>query len=184
MYPTTTTVYIPIRLSQESAEALQQEAEKFGLSSEELASTILDSACPFDIMTDDESGHAYLTQMKELYPHRWPQLKADYLAYEKALASARDRDQSEVNSLLDQTITLTLPPAMVIFMRETGDILPGLWDRFAAECVEAVSDNLQNYAVSNYSFKTTEDRRDAFRLIGRANKKYLQAIGAEHKVGQ
>lgn len=176
------TLNMQVRLSHEAAQSLPAEAAKFGLSPEEMASAILNAEFPFGSLSDDECGAATLSQIKALYPERWPMLKVAYSEHVQALERENARDREQVDSILDQTITLTLPPGMILFMRDLERPLPELWNRFVLECIDAVFDSLQNYVAGTYSFKTPKDRRETLRLIGVAKRKYLHATQPDHKV--
>ena len=178
-------LYLPIRLTSDAATALREEAAKFGLTQEELASAILNGECPFDSMTDDERGTATLSQIKDLYPERWtPAMEEAYFRHGAALEETNASSRVKFENYLAQQITVNLPPVLVEFMRETGRLFPELWDIFVRERVEALVEDMRSYLDDSFNFESPLDRRETYRLVEEAREKYLHTIGARNRVGR
>ncbi len=173
------------RLSEEAAINLPLEAEKFGLTNEEMASAILDDVLTGNWLENpDERGEFLLAKVGTLYPERWATLKAACESHRAALETVDAAAKVRFEKHFAGQISLTLPPAMVTFMRETGRHFPELWDIFVQECVEAVFDNIQHYLDNAYSFESPQDRQGAFRLIQEARETYLQAISEQQRTAR
>ena len=179
-------LYLPIRLTSDAATALREEAAKFDLTQEELASAIL-NAEPYDTMTEDERGMSALGEMQALFPERWtPAREEAYVRHGTALeetnASARERYEDH----LAGQFTLILPPAMVEFMRTTAKLYPEIWDIYVGELVNGLLDidAMREYLDEAFSFESPQERMAAFRLVEEALNKYLQAGNSQHRLSR
>jgi hypothetical protein len=181
MKQSASTLNLNLRLDKGKLNALQVEALKLGLTQDEMVSAIFDYEFPYDGFTVDESASIFLCIVGKLYPERWAALEPTYSRH-RALVDQNDfEEQTSFRQRMAETITLTLPPAMVELMRATATRFPNLWSNFVRDCFMAVIDNLPNYLDDSYSFNSPAERLAALRFIKVASDKFARESAAAER---